>query len=56
MHGRALDVMQQDVRQLRGGQEELRHGQEAIIARLDRVEGNIAAILAAVVPPSPTPA
>jgi predicted nucleic acid-binding Zn-ribbon protein len=67
MHGRALDVLQQDVRQLRGGQEELRQsqeglrhsqeelrlGQEAIISRLDRMEGNIAAILAAVVPISP---
>jgi chromosome segregation ATPase len=46
MHGRALDVLQQDVRQLRSGQEQLRSGQE-------RIEQALAAILAAVAPQSP---
>jgi septal ring factor EnvC (AmiA/AmiB activator) len=46
MHGRALDVLQQDVRQLRSGQEQLRSCQE-------RIEQALAAILAAVAPQSP---
>jgi hypothetical protein len=50
MHGRALDVLQQDVRQLRG---ELRGGQETTNGRLDRIEQTLGAILAAVVPPRP---
>jgi chromosome segregation ATPase len=41
-HGRALDVLMQDVRLLRGEMTELRTGQEAINARLDTMEHNVA--------------
>jgi len=38
MHGRALDVLMQDVRQLRNGQDELRQDVTEIKGRLDRIE------------------
>jgi chromosome segregation ATPase len=37
MHGRALDVLQQDVRQLRGEVSELRAGQDEINRKLDAI-------------------
>jgi phosphate uptake regulator len=43
MHGRALDVLQQDVRQLR----------QEISTRFDALERSVAAILAAVSPGGP---
>jgi chromosome segregation ATPase len=41
MHGRALDVLMQDVRQLRSGQDELRQDVSEIKARLDRMEEDV---------------
>jgi hypothetical protein len=38
MHGRALDVIMQDIRQLRSGQDQLRSGQDATNARLDQLQ------------------
>jgi hypothetical protein len=50
MHGRTLDVLKQDVRQLRGDTTELRG---EMTRRLDALEQAVASILAAV---SPRPA
>jgi hypothetical protein len=59
-HGTLLTLMQQDVGALRSDATELRRGQEAINLRLDqlesrfdRLESNVAAILAAVTPHNP---
>jgi len=41
MHGRALDVLQQDVRQLRQDAAESRRGQEELHALIDAVEQNM---------------
>jgi hypothetical protein len=52
MHGRALDVLQQDVRQFRQDMTELRAD---MTARFGRLEANVVAILAAVTPQNPPP-
>ncbi len=49
-HGTLLTLLQQDVSALRSDATELRRGQEAINARLDQLQENVAAILAAVTP------
>ena len=52
-HGRAIEVLMQDVRQIRGDMTELR---QETAARFDRLESSLAVILAAVAPGHPPPA
>lgn len=48
MHGRALDVLMQDVRQLRGGQDDINARMDQLDARFGHLQQSVDAILAAV--------